>query len=164
MIQNVKISLCFIWDKMVKKSFVMFDFVIVCVVKVVYEGILCYVCGKVVDFVVFVIFYWVLVQDDFSVQFVSNVQIVYVKVVLVSIQYKDLLVFFVVVFFKVGGWGGVSYYIDILVGMFVIKNVVDFYVYFNIVQVVLVIGVQVQEWLECVVGQFKQIDLSKIEL
>lgn len=62
------------------------------------------------------------------------------------------MVLFVGVLFKVGGCLGVLYYMNIFVGIIVIKNVVDLYVYLNIVYVVLVNGVEIKEWLEWFVG------------
>lgn len=50
-----------------------------------------------------------------------------------DIEYKDFFILFVGVLFKVGGRNGVNYYMNILVGDFVIKNVGDLYFYDNIV-------------------------------
>lgn len=64
----------------------------------------------------------------------------------------NLLFLFVVVLFKVGICGDVIVYIDILVGFVVIKNVVDFYFYDNVIVFLKVIGVDLCEWLEMFVG------------
>ena len=162
-IQSAKTSLRPIWDKTAKKSLVTPDPAIARAVKAAHEGTLRYVRGKVADLAAPVTSYWALVQDDPSVQLVSNAQTAYVKAALANTQYKDLPVLSAAAPFKAGGRGGVSYYTDIPAGTLAIKNVADLYVYPNTVQAVLVTGAQVQEWLERAAGQFKQIDPNKTE-
>nr|WP_245808550.1 2',3'-cyclic-nucleotide 2'-phosphodiesterase [Deinococcus hopiensis] len=152
-----------IWDKTAKKSLVTPDPRIAAAVKKFHEGTLAYVRGKVADLTAPITSYWALVQDDPSVQLVSNAQTAYVKAALAGTQYKDLPVLSAAAPFKAGGRAGASYYTDIPTGTLAIKNVADLYVYPNTVQAVLVTGAQVQEWLERAAGQFKQIDPSKAE-
>ncbi|MBB5235044.1 2',3'-cyclic-nucleotide 2'-phosphodiesterase/3'-nucleotidase [Deinococcus budaensis] len=152
-----------IWDKAAKKNLVEPDPVIAAAVKKAHEGTLAYVRGKVADLTAPVTSYWALVQDDPSVQLVSNAQAAYVKAALAGGQYKDLPVLSAAAPFKAGGRAGASYYTDIPAGTLAIKNVADLYVYPNTVQAVLVTGAQVQEWLERSAGQFNRIDPSKTE-
>lgn len=152
-----------IWDKAAKKSLVTPDPRIAAAVKRAHEGTLAYVRGKVADLTAPITSYWALVEDDPSVQLVSNAQTAYVKAALAGGQYKDLPVLSAAAPFKAGGRGGASYYTDIPAGTLAIKNVADLYVYPNTVQAVLVNGAGVQEWLERAAGQFKQIDPSKTE-
>ncbi len=152
-----------IWDKTAKKSLVTPDPRIARAVKQANEGTLAYVRGKVADLAAPITSYWALVQDDPSVQLVSNAQIAYVKSALADTQYKDLPVLSAAAPFKAGGRSGPSYYTDIPAGTLAIKNVADLYVYPNTVQAVVVNGAGVQEWLERAAGQFKQIDPSKTE-
>lgn len=152
-----------IWDKTAKKSLVTPDPVIAAAVQKAHEGTLAYVRGKVADLTAPVTSYWALVQDDPSVQLVSNAQAAYVKAALSNSPYKDLPVLSAAAPFKAGGRAGASYYTDIPAGTLAIKNVADLYVYPNTVQAVLVNGAQVQEWLERSAGQFNRIDPSKTE-
>ncbi|KEF33603.1 2', 3'-cyclic nucleotide 2'-phosphodiesterase [Deinococcus sp. RL] len=152
-----------IWDKAAKKSLVTPDPAIAAAVQKAHEGTLAYVRGKVADLTAPVTSYWALVQDDPSVQLVSNAQLAYVKAALASTPYKDLPVLSAAAPFKAGGRGGASYYTDIPAGTLAIKNVADLYVYPNTVQAVLVTGAGVQEWLERSAGQFRQIDPAKTE-
>ncbi|WP_245576159.1 2',3'-cyclic-nucleotide 2'-phosphodiesterase [Deinococcus murrayi] len=152
-----------IWDKTAKKSLVTPDPAIAAAVQKAHEGTLAYVRGKVADLTAPVTSYWALVQDDPSVQLVSNAQLAYVKAALASTPYKDLPVLSAAAPFKAGGRGGASYYTDIPAGTLAIKNVADLYVYPNTVQAVLVTGAGVQEWLERSAGQFRQIDPAKTD-
>ncbi|MEF2279677.1 2',3'-cyclic-nucleotide 2'-phosphodiesterase [Deinococcus sp. YIM 134068] len=162
-IADSQASLRPIWDKTAKKSLVTPEPRIAAAVRQAHEGTLAYVRGKVADLTAPITSYWALVQDDPSVQLVSNAQTAYVKAALASTQYKDLPILSAAAPFKAGGRGGVSYYTDIPAGTLAIKNVADLYVYPNTVQAVLVNGAGVQEWLERSAGQFKQIDPSKTE-
>jgi len=152
-----------IWDKTAKKSLVTADPRVTAAVQAPHQGTLAYVRGKVADLTAPITSYWALVQDDPSVQLVSNAQTAYVKAALAGGQYKDLPVLSAAAPFKAGGRAGASYYTDIPAGTLAIKNVADLYVYPNTVQAVLVNGAGVQEWLERAAGQFKQIDPSKTE-
>lgn len=162
-ITDGKSSLRPIWDKAAKKNTVTPDPAIAKAVQAAHQGTLAYVRGKVADLTTPINSYWALVQDDPSVQLVSNAQIAYVKNALSSTQYKDLPILSAAAPFKAGGRSGPSYYTDIPAGTLAIKNIADLYVYPNTVQAVLVTGAQVQEWLERSAGQFKQIDPKKTE-
>ncbi|WP_309571235.1 2',3'-cyclic-nucleotide 2'-phosphodiesterase [Deinococcus sp.] len=162
-INSGKASVRAIWDATAKQNLVTPDPQIAAAVKAAHEGTLAYVRGQVADLTAPINSYWALVQDDPSVQLVSNAQTAYVKNALSTGEYKDLPVLSAAAPFKAGGRAGPSYYTDIPAGTLAIKNVADLYVYPNTVQAVVVTGAQVQEWLERSAGQFKQIDPSKTE-
>lgn len=105
--------------------------------------------------------YFSLVQDDPSVQIVTNAQKWYVEQELKKPEYekiKDIPVLSAGAPFKAGGRNGAAYYTDIPAGTLAIKNVADLYVYPNTLYAVKVNGEQVKEWLEMSAGQFNQID------
>nr|WP_264158321.1 MULTISPECIES: bifunctional 2',3'-cyclic-nucleotide 2'-phosphodiesterase/3'-nucleotidase [unclassified Bacillus (in: firmicutes)] len=111
--------------------------------------------------------YFSLVQDDPSVQLVTNAQKWYVEKLLAEngqySKYKGIPVLSAGAPFKAGGRNGATYYTDIPAGTLAIKNVADLYVYPNTLYAVKVNGAQVKEWLEMSAGQFNQIDPKKIE-
>ncbi|MDA2383410.1 bifunctional 2',3'-cyclic-nucleotide 2'-phosphodiesterase/3'-nucleotidase [Bacillus cereus] len=110
--------------------------------------------------------YFSLVQDDPSVQIVTNAQKWYVEQELKKPEYekiKDIPVLSAGAPFKAGGRNGATYYTDIPAGTLAIKNVADLYVYPNTLYAVKVNGAQVKEWLEMSAGQFNKIDPKKTE-
>ncbi|HEK9102435.1 TPA: bifunctional 2',3'-cyclic-nucleotide 2'-phosphodiesterase/3'-nucleotidase [Bacillus pseudomycoides] len=111
--------------------------------------------------------YFSLVQDDPSVQLVTNAQKWYVEKLFTEngqySKYKGLPVLSAGAPFKAGGRNGATYYTDIPAGTLAIKNVADLYVYPNTLYAVKVNGAQVKEWLEMSAGQFNQIDPAKAE-
>ncbi|HGA0698403.1 TPA: bifunctional 2',3'-cyclic-nucleotide 2'-phosphodiesterase/3'-nucleotidase [Bacillus cereus] len=110
--------------------------------------------------------YFSLVQDDPSVQIVTNAQKWYVEQELKKPEYekiKDIPVLSAGAPFKAGGRNGATYYTDIPAGTLAIKNVADLYVYPNTLYAVKVNGAQVKEWLEMSAGQFNTIDPKKTE-
>ncbi|PEA08960.1 bifunctional 2',3'-cyclic-nucleotide 2'-phosphodiesterase/3'-nucleotidase [Bacillus cereus] len=110
--------------------------------------------------------YFSLVQDDPSVQLVTNAQKWYVEEEFKKPEYekyKDIPVLSAGAPFKAGGRNGATYYTDIPAGTLAIKNVADLYVYPNTLYAVKVNGAQVKEWLEMSAGQFNQIDAAKTE-
>ncbi|MGE7429423.1 bifunctional 2',3'-cyclic-nucleotide 2'-phosphodiesterase/3'-nucleotidase [Bacillus thuringiensis] len=110
--------------------------------------------------------YFSLVQDDPSVQIVTNAQKWDVEQELKKPEYekiKDIPVLSAGAPFKAGGRNGATYYTDIPAGTLAIKNVADLYVYPNTLYAVKVNGAQVKEWLEMSAGQFNQIDPKKTE-
>ncbi len=92
-----------IWDKAAKASLIKPDPRIARAVKQAHEGTLAYVRGKVADLASPINSYWALVQDDPSVQLVSNAQIAYVKAALAGGQYANLPVLSAAAPFKAGG-------------------------------------------------------------
>ncbi|PEL82048.1 bifunctional 2',3'-cyclic-nucleotide 2'-phosphodiesterase/3'-nucleotidase [Bacillus wiedmannii] len=111
--------------------------------------------------------YFSLVQDDPSVQLVTNAQKWYVEKLFAEngqySKYKEIPVLSAGAPFKAGGRNGATYYTDIPAGTLAIKNVADLYVYPNTLYAVKVNGAQVKEWLEMSAGQFNQIDPKKTE-
>ncbi|MBK5357488.1 bifunctional 2',3'-cyclic-nucleotide 2'-phosphodiesterase/3'-nucleotidase [Bacillus sp. TH44] len=111
--------------------------------------------------------YFSLVQDDPSVQLVTNAQKWYVEKLFAEngqySKYKGIPVLSARAPFKAGGRNGATYYTDIPAGTLAIKNVADLYVYPNTLYAVKVNGAQVKEWLEMSAGQFNQIDSKKTE-
>ncbi|GGE77390.1 bifunctional 2',3'-cyclic-nucleotide 2'-phosphodiesterase/3'-nucleotidase [Priestia taiwanensis] len=107
--------------------------------------------------------YFAVVQDDPSVQIVSNAQKWFMEKELKGTEYEKYPVLSAAAPFKAGGRNGVEYYTDIQPGTLAIKNVADLYVYPNTVYGLLVTGSQLQEWLEMSAGQFNHIDVSKKE-
>ncbi|MED2184600.1 bifunctional 2',3'-cyclic-nucleotide 2'-phosphodiesterase/3'-nucleotidase [Bacillus wiedmannii] len=109
--------------------------------------------------------YFSLVQDDPSVQLVTNAQKWYVEKLFAEngqySKYKGIPVLSAGAPFKAGGRNGATYYTDIPAGTLAIKNVADLYVYPNTLYAVKVNGAQVKEWLEMSAGQFNQIDPKK---
>lgn len=107
--------------------------------------------------------YFALVQDDPSVQIVSDAQVWYTKKALKGTKYESLPILSAAAPFKAGGRGGAEYYTDVPAGQIAIKNAADLYLYPNTLQAVTMTGAGVREWLEMSMGQFKQIDPSKSE-
>jgi len=107
--------------------------------------------------------YFALVQDDPSIQIVTNAQKWYVENHIKGTEYEGIPVLSAGAPFKAGGRNGASYYTNIPTGTIAIKNVSDLYIYPNTVNAVLVKGSDVKEWLERAAGQFNQIDVKKKE-
>ncbi|MFD2261722.1 bifunctional 2',3'-cyclic-nucleotide 2'-phosphodiesterase/3'-nucleotidase [Lacibacterium aquatile] len=107
--------------------------------------------------------YFSLVQDDPSVQIVSDAQIWYAKKALKGTKYESLPILSAAAPFKAGGRGGANYYTDVAAGEIAIKNANDLYLYPNTLQIVTMNGAGVREWLEMSVGIFNKIDATKTE-
>jgi len=155
-----KSSLRPIWDKVAKKNLVAADPRIAAVVAEAHKGTLEYVRGKVSELVAPINSYFALVQDDPSVQLVSNAQIAYVKNALQGTPNGNLPILSAAAPFKAGGRAGPNNYTDIPAGTLAIKNVADLYVFPNTVKAVVITGANVKEWLERSAGQFRRIDPS----
>ena len=146
-----------IFDREAKKSVADADPMVAGIVGAEHEGTLAYVRNKVAFSAAPIYSYFALVEDDPSVQIVSNAQIAYVKRALVGTPHEKLPVLSAAAPFKSGGRQGWSYYTDIPAGPLAIKHVADLYIYPNTVKAVLLTGAQVQEWIEMSAGQFNQI-------
>jgi len=153
-----KSSLRPIWDKVAKKNLVAADPRVALAVAEAHKGTLEYVRGKVSELVAPINSYFALVQDDPSVQLVSNAQIAYVKNALQGTPNGNLPILSAAAPFKAGGRAGPSNYTDIPAGTLAIKNVADLYVFPNTVKAVVISGAGVKEWLERSAGQFRRID------
>jgi 2',3'-cyclic-nucleotide 2'-phosphodiesterase / 3'-nucleotidase len=107
--------------------------------------------------------YFALVEDDPSVQIVTNAQKWYVEKYIEGTEYDGIPVLSAGAPFKAGTRSNPDYYTDIPAGEIAIKNVSDLYLYPNTLQAVLLTGADVKEWLEMSAGQFHQIDPAKTE-
>ncbi|MDY4377190.1 bifunctional 2',3'-cyclic-nucleotide 2'-phosphodiesterase/3'-nucleotidase [Pectobacterium brasiliense] len=109
--------------------------------------------------------YLSLIQDDPTVQIVNNAQRAYVEhFIQGDPDLADLPVLSAAAPFKAGGRkNDPASYVEVEKGQLTFRNAADLYLYPNTLVVVKVNGQQVQEWLECSAGQFKQIDPSKSE-
>ncbi|MCC4832385.1 bifunctional 2',3'-cyclic-nucleotide 2'-phosphodiesterase/3'-nucleotidase [Shewanella sp. 10N.7] len=104
-----------------------------------------------------------LVQDDPTVQIVSNAQIAALKTAAANIDYlKNLPVLSAAAPFKSGGRHSTPAdtfsYVEVPEGKLMYKNAADLYLYPNTMVAVKVTGAQVKDWLECSANQFNQID------
>jgi len=102
-----------------------------------------------------------LVQDDPTVQIVSNAQIAKVKQNLTE-ALKGIPVLSASAPFKAGGrhstTADATTYVQVPAGDLTYKNAADLYLYPNTLVAVKVSGAEVKDWLECSANQFNQID------
>ncbi|MEC0368377.1 bifunctional 2',3'-cyclic-nucleotide 2'-phosphodiesterase/3'-nucleotidase [Paenibacillus chibensis] len=150
-----------VYDVANKKALVDADEEIVDAVKTEHDATIDYVRGPVGETTAPINSYFALVQDDPSIQIVTNAQKWYVEKNLKGTEYENLPVLSAGAPFKAGGRSGASYYTNIPAGTIAIKNVSDLYVYPNTVHAVVVNGDELKNWLEWSAGQFNQIDPSK---
>jgi 2',3'-cyclic-nucleotide 2'-phosphodiesterase / 3'-nucleotidase len=101
--------------------------------------------------------YFALVADDPSVQIVNIAQTWYIEQMQKGTDWDGLPILSAAAPFKAGGRGGPDYYTDVPVGPVAIKNVADLYLYPNTIQVVVITGQDVQNWLDRSAGIFNQI-------
>ncbi|GFZ97467.1 2',3'-cyclic-nucleotide 2'-phosphodiesterase [Elstera cyanobacteriorum] len=134
---------------------------IVAAVTPVHEEVLKYIRAPFGKVAAPIYSYFALVQDDPSVQIVSDAQVWYAQKALKGTKYENLPILSAAAPFKAGGRGGPDYYTDVPAGEIAIKNAADLYLYPNTVQMVTLTGAGVREWLEMSAGQFKQIDPNK---
>ncbi|GLS90717.1 2',3'-cyclic-nucleotide 2'-phosphodiesterase [Psychromonas marina] len=111
--------------------------------------------------------YLTLVQDDPTVQIVSNAQLQYAKDQVASSQgesLKALPVLSAAAPFKAGGRhsaaSDVDSYVQVASGDLTYKNAADLYLYPNTVVALKVTGAELKDWLECSANQFNQIDAN----
>ena len=104
-----------------------------------------------------------LVQDDPSVQIVSDAQIAKVKANLTD-ALKDIPVLSAAAPFKAGGRHSTAAdadsYVQVPAGDLTYKNAADLYLYPNTMVAVKLTGAELKDWLECSANQFNQIDPS----
>lgn len=104
-----------------------------------------------------------LVQDDPSVQIVSDAQIAKVKANLTD-DLKDIPVLSAAAPFKAGGRHSTAAdadsYVQVPAGNLTYKNAADLYLYPNTMVAVKVTGVELKDWLECSANQFNQISAT----
>ncbi|MHA1565209.1 MAG: bifunctional 2',3'-cyclic-nucleotide 2'-phosphodiesterase/3'-nucleotidase [Alphaproteobacteria bacterium] len=103
--------------------------------------------------------FFALVQDDPSIQIVTDAQKRYVERLIVGTEYDGMPVLSAGAPFK-GGRGGPEDFTDIPTGEIALKNVADLYIFPNTLRAVTLSGAQVREWLEMSAGAFNTIDPS----
>lgn len=153
-----KAQLRSIYDSAAKNSLADADSAVLYTIKTEHEATIQYVRGPVGETTAPIHSFFALVQDDPSIQIVTNAQKWYVEKTLKGTQYEGIPVLSAGAPFKCGGRGGASYYTDIPKGTIAIKNVSDLYIYPNTVYAVLLKGKEIKEWLEWSAGQFLQIN------
>ena len=106
--------------------------------------------------------FFALVQDDPSIQIVTDAQTWYTERLVQGTELDGLPLLSAGAPFKAGR-GGADDYTDVPAGPLAFKNVADLYLYPNTVKVMKISGVDVREWLEMSAGQFNQIDPGSTE-
>ncbi|WP_117156475.1 5'-nucleotidase C-terminal domain-containing protein [Paraliobacillus quinghaiensis] len=106
--------------------------------------------------------YFSQVQDDPTVQIVSDAQMAYVEKYIQGTELEGLPVLSAAAPFKAGR-DGVTDFTDIEAGGIAIKDTTSLYKYPNTIQVLKLNGAEVREWLEWSAGQFYQIDPNSTE-
>lgn len=152
-----------IFDTVNKVPLVEADQSVIDAVKEDHEHTLEYVRGPVGKTTAPINSWFALIQDDPSIQIVTNAQKWYVEKHLQGTEYEGIPVLSAGAPFKAGGRQGPNYYTNIKAGDIAIKNVADLYLYSNTVNALLVTGAELKEWLEWSAGQFKQIDPASTE-
>jgi len=152
-----------IYDAATKTALVEADEAVLEAVKEEHEHTIEYVRGPVGKTTAPINSWFALVQDDPSIQIVTNAQKWYVETKLQGTEYEGLPVLSAGAPFKAGGRQGPGYYTNIPAGDIAIKNVADLYLYSNTVNAVVVTGAELKEWLEWSAGQFNQIDTASKE-
>ncbi|EMT52776.1 MULTISPECIES: bifunctional 2',3'-cyclic-nucleotide 2'-phosphodiesterase/3'-nucleotidase [Brevibacillus] len=152
-----------IYDKTEKKSLADADQKIVEAVKEDHDHTVAWVRSSVGTTTSPIFSYFALVQDDPSIQIVTNAQKWFVEKNIKGTEYENIPVLSAGAPFKAGGRNGAAYYTNIPAGTIAIKNVSDLYIYPNTLKGVLVNGAQLKDWLERSAGQFNQIDVKKTE-
>lgn len=137
------------------------DTSIVNAVKEAHEGTINYVRQAVGTTTADIHSYFSQVQDDPSIQIVTNAQKWYVEQKLKGTANENLPILSAGAPFKAGTRSDPEYYTFVPKGELAIKNVADLYLYDNTVATLKVTGADVKEWLEMSAGQFNQIDASK---
>ncbi len=106
-----------------------------------------------------------LVQDDPTVQIVSNAQLQYVKDQVAASDnssLKGLPILSAAAPFKAGGRHSAASdgdaYVQVPKGAMTYKNAADLYLYPNTVVALKITGAELKDWLECSANQFNQID------
>jgi 2',3'-cyclic-nucleotide 2'-phosphodiesterase len=153
-----------IYDSAAKKSTVEEDPAIVDAVKADRDATIAYANSPIGSTTAPIHSYFSLVQDDPSIQIVTNAQKWYVQNYVKNNlpQYKDTPVLSVGAPFKAGR-NGVEEYTEINKGPLAIKSAGDLYLYDNTLKAILVKGSVVKDWLEMTAGKFNQIDPAKTE-
>ena len=100
--------------------------------------------------------FFALVQDDPSIQVVTDAQAWYAQSIVKGTELESLPILSVGAPFR-SGRGGIEDYTDLSVGDVAYGNVADLYIYPNTIKVLKLSGAEIKEWLEMSAGQFNQI-------
>ena len=106
--------------------------------------------------------YFARVQDDPSVQIVTDAQKAYVEAQILGTELEGLPVLSAGAPFK-AGFGNPDNYTSVPAGPVSYRNMADLYIYPNTLKVVRLTGAEVREWLERSAGAFRQIDPASSE-
>jgi 2',3'-cyclic-nucleotide 2'-phosphodiesterase/3'-nucleotidase len=102
------------------------------------------------------------VQDDPSIQIVTDAQKAYVENLIQGTELEGLPVLSAGAPFK-AGFGSPENYTNVPAGTVSIRNMADLYIYPNTLKVVRITGADVREWLERSAGAFRQIDPAETD-
>lgn len=97
------------------------------------------------------------VQDDPSIQIVTDAQKAYVEQQILGTELEGLPVLSAGAPFK-AGFGSPDNYTNVPAGTVAYRNMADLYIYPNTLKVVKLTGAEVREWLERAAGAFNRID------
>lgn len=136
------------------------DSTIAAAVKEAHEGTIKYVREAVGETTADIHSYFSQVQDDPSIQIVTDAQKAYVQGKIKGTEFESLPVLSAGAPFKAGTRSDPEYYTFVPKGQLAIKNVADLYLYDNTLAILKVTGADVKEWLEMSAGQFNQIDAN----
>lgn len=100
--------------------------------------------------------FFALVQDDSSIQVVTDAQAWYVKTIVKGTELEGLPILSVGAPFRAGR-GGADDFTDLSAGDVSYGNVADLYIYPNTLKVLQLNGEEVKQWLEMSAGQFNTI-------
>lgn len=132
-------------------------------IKEAHEGTLKYIRQPVGETTAPIHSYFSMVQDDSSIQIVTQAQKWYIEKELKGTADEKTPLLSAGAPFKAGSRNNPADYTNIPVGPLAIKNMADIYHYDNTVATIKVTGAQAIEWLEMAAGIFATIDPNKIE-
>ncbi|KZN52120.1 bifunctional 2',3'-cyclic-nucleotide 2'-phosphodiesterase/3'-nucleotidase [Pseudoalteromonas luteoviolacea] len=107
--------------------------------------------------------FFALVNDDPSIQIVTDAQAWYTQKIVQGTELEGLPILSAGAPFRAGR-GGADDYTYIATGDIAYRNVADLYIYPNILKVLKLNGTQVKEWLEMSAGQFNQINPDSADM
>ncbi|GAB0170404.1 bifunctional 2',3'-cyclic-nucleotide 2'-phosphodiesterase/3'-nucleotidase [Lysinibacillus sp. CTST325] len=132
-------------------------------IKEAHEGTLKYIRQPVGETTAPIHSYFSMVQDDSSIQIVTQAQKWFIEKELKGTADENTPILSAGAPFKAGSRNNPSDYTNIPVGPLAIKNMADIYYYDNTVATIKVTGAQAIEWLEMAAGIFATIDPNKTE-
>lgn len=132
-------------------------------IKEAHEGTLTYIRQAVGETTAPIHSYFSMVQDDPSIQIVTQAQKWYIEKELKGTADENTPILSAGAPFKAGSRNNPADFTNIPVGPLAIKNMADIYHYDNTVATIKVTGAQAIEWLEMAAGIFATIDPKKTE-